>query len=1126
MAHLSLGVLGSLQVLLDGTPVTTLESDKVRALLAYLAVEADRPHRRETLVGLLWPDYPEQAARHNLRQVLFNLRSSLSDQTANPPYFLITRDSIQFNRESDFSLDLEQFNHYYSTCEKNLSQRVEDSSTHAAHLEEMVKLYRGEFLEQLYLGDSTEFEEWTLVQRERAHQRVLEAHSNLANYYELQGDNQAARRHALRQLELEPWREEAHRQNMRLLALSGERGAALAQYDTYKELLAKELDVEPSAETRELYEQILLGTLSAKIGQRYSEPSTPVRSLPVLLTPFIGRELELAQLGQLITNPECRCITITGPGGIGKTRLAVQAAGDHLGEFAHGAIFVPLASVGSYAGVIPAIAKAIYFSFYGPEDPKIQLLNYLCEKQMLIILDNIEHLLIEATQQENIAHFLIEILESVPGVKLLVTTREALNLQEEWVFEVGGLEFPEATQTVGFEQFDAVALFVQRARRAFPKFELSEENQAEVARICRLVEGLPLAIELAATWMRTLSPAEIAIEIENSLDFLSASVRDLPERHRSMRVVFDHSWQMLSTAEQQVLRKLSVFQGGFRRQAAEQVAGATLSILSTLVNRTLLRRTANNRYDLHELIKQYSAGKLAIDPQAKTIAQLQHFEYYLALAETAEQEIKGRDQLEWLSKLEQDHDNLRVAFEWALDRAEKEPNADELALRLSSSLRWFWRMRGHFHEGSNWLIEALQRDSGNRTSARARALVGLSLLLHGLGDLGAARSPAEESINICKELRDQEGLAEANMVAGLTFLWQGDATLGHARTREALDLYRQAGDRWGEAHALYRLGSYLADYGGDRVGREMLEESASILEELGDKYLYTSVLISLGIVDLGRGDYPDALLRFERGLTAAREIRHPWGIADALTNLGCLYRIRGDYAAAQAHFDEALQVYRGQGPNITWEIDVLCAMAENEIVQGNLSSARLHLQSAGSLVVSSDNRWLQVLVGYFRGLLAYYEGDAEEAAGYLKETTALAREGHFKPDLARSLVTLGRVMIALGDVARSSELIREGLVLFQGFGHKLGFASALEALAAVSAAQHDDLRAVTLFATAQALREAMGAPLPPVDRPSYDSAIAFSRAQLGETAFADAWARAIARPYEDVVEEESKSPGA
>ncbi|UCC89791.1 MAG: hypothetical protein JSV81_10875, partial [Anaerolineales bacterium] len=855
MAHLSLGVLGSLRVLIDDTPVGMFESDKARALLVYLAVEADCPHRRESLVGLLWPDCPEQVARHNLRQALFNLRLTIGDHSATPPYLLISRDAIQFNRASDFSLDLAQFNMLLHTCEEDRSRGIEDSSIRAARLEEMVKLYRGEFLQDFFLEDSAEFEQWALVQRESLHQHALDAHSYLANYYELHRYLQAARRHALRQLDLDPWREEAHCQMMRALALDGQRNAALAQYETCRRVLAEELGVEPSANTRELVEQIRTGMLKAKYESPPSIPTAPIHNLPVSLTSFLGREQELIDLDRLIGNPECRCISLVGPGGIGKTRLALQTAEQHRADFAHGVAFIPLAPVGSVGAAIPAIAGAIHLYFYGPDHPRVQLLNYLCEKQMLLILDNVEHFLVEGPPQANIVELMLEILQRAPGIKLLATSREALNLQGEWAFEVRGLAFPETEQTEELDDYAAVALFIQRARRASPGLAFHEADLAGIAHICRLVEGMPLAIELAATWLRILSPVEIAKEIEGSLDFLSASLRDLPERHRSMRVVFDHSWKRLSAKQQQVLSQLSVFRGGFSRQAAEQVAGATLPVLSTLVNRTLVRRAAAGRYQLHVLVRQYSVTHLVSDPQAHAAAQKRHYCYFLALVEAAEQELKGRNQLEWLGRLEQEQDNLRVALEWALERDQAAPGGDELAPRLSGAMRWFWRMRGHFHEGHRWLTKSLQICPERRTAPRAVALLGKSLLINAMGDLGAACLPAEESAAIYRELGDQHGLAEALTLIGFTLVWQGEADLGQARLEEALAICRKAGDRWGEALALYRLGSSLADYAGDPTGRAMLEESAVILEDLGEKYVLAGVLISLGIVDVGLGDY-------------------------------------------------------------------------------------------------------------------------------------------------------------------------------------------------------------------------------------------------------------------------------
>jgi predicted ATPase/DNA-binding SARP family transcriptional activator len=1115
MAHLSLGMLGSLQVLIGDTPVTMLESDKVCALLVYLAVEADRPHRRESLVGLLWPDYPEQVARHNLRQALFNLRLAIGDRTAKPSYLLISRDTIQFNRASDFSLDLDQFNTIFHTRVEDRSQGIEDSSIRAVQLEEMVKLYRGEFLQDFSLEDSAEFEEWALVQRESLHQHVLDACRDLANYYALHGDFPAARRHALRQLELDPWREEAHCQMMRALALDGQRSAALAQYETCRRVLAEGLGVEPSANTRELVEQIRTGKLKTKDESPSSIPTAPIHNLPVSLTSFLGREQELIDLDWLIANPKCRCISLVGPGGIGKTRLALQTGEQHQADFAHGVAFIPLAPVGSVEAAIPAIASAIHLYFYGPNDPKVQLLNYLCEKQMLLILDNVEDFL-DGPPQANIVELILEILERAPGVKLLVTSREVLNLQEEWVFEVRGLAFPDREQTDRLDEYAAVALFIQRARRALPGFAFNEADLGGIAHICRLVEGMPLAIELAATWSRMLSPSEIAKEIEGSLDALSASVRDLPERHRSMRVVFDQTWQRLSAKEQLVLSHLSVFRDGFSRQAAEQVAGASLPVLSTLVNRTLLRRAADGRYHLHLLVRQYCTTHLEADPQAHVAAQTRHYDYFLALAEAAEQGLKGRDQLEWLGWLEQEYNNLRVALEWALESDHTAPGGGELALRLSGALRWFWRMRGHFHEGSSWLEKSLQQYPERRTVTRATALLGKSMLIYALGDVGAACLLAEESAAIYRELGDQRGLAEALTLRGLTLIWQGESNLGQARLEEALAVCRKVGDRYGEARALYRLGTSLADYGGDLTGQAMLEESAAILEDLGEKYVFLSVLISLGIVDEGLGDYAGARTRLEHSLAIAREIEHPLGMADALTNLGCVCRILGEYSVAQSYLEESLQVYQVWGCSV-WETDVLCALAENAISQGDLATARFHIQAASDLLGTSQNKWLQTLVCYFRGLLAYYEGDAVAATMLLHEAKTLAQAGQFKPDLARSLVAMGRAIRSQGDAKQAVIWVRESLDLYHRLDQKLGIAICLEEIARW-ASEKDARQAAKLFGVAEAIREAIGAPLSPIDRPYHESDVARTRAQLSEAAFAFAWNEGNAMSLEEAID--------
>ena len=943
MALLSIGVLGSLQVSIADMPLTTLESVRVRALLAYLAVESDRPHRRETLVGLLWPDYPEDAARHNLRQALFNLRLILGDHTANPPYLFISHDAIQFNRESDYSLDLDQFNNYFYTCEENLSQCKKDCSTHASRLEEMVKLYRGEFLQQFFLEDSTEYEEWAVLQRENLHQHVLEAHSYLANYYELKRDYKDAHQHALRQLELDPWREEAHRQMMRVLALNGQRSAAIVQYETCKQVLAKELDVEPSAETKELYEQIRLGTLSPKTEQVFQDTTIPLHNLPIQLTPFIGREVELARLDQLIADPECRCITLVGPGGMGKTRLAVQAAEKHLNEFAQGGAFVPLASVGSISEVIPAIGNAIKFTFFGPSDPKEYLLSYLHEKQMLLVLDNLEHLLIENSIEGNIADLLIEILRQAPGIKLLVTSREALNLQEEFLFEVPGLAFPDMEQVKGLDGFDAMTLFAQRARHAFPKFGLNAENQREVARICRLVEGMPLAIELAATWMRTLSPAEIAVEIESSLDFLGTTMRDLPVRHRSMRAVFDHSWKLLTEEEQRVVLQLSVFQGGFMREAAVVVTGATLSTLSNLVTKSIIRRSGSRRYDLHELIRQFSVEHFTEQQVERPATQMRHGNYFLTYFSQANGRLGSSRQKEALSELTDDMDNFRVAWDWALVNGEF--TLIEHTLRTFAML---YDNRGWYQEGLETLDRAIHALETNHNPSQPDRTIQISLahiltcrayIAFRLTQVEQAQEMLERSLEILQPLNEPQVLVESLTYLGLVMIWTGNYTRALELLTEGLTIATTISDRWFSAVCLTQKANIIQMMGDSEMGHTQLQSAVAMWRAIGDFRFTAYALNLLSLSALALGQYAEARASLEECVELNISVGDRWG-------LGLGYQRLGRVAQAQDLHNYAIDMFT-KGFEIFTELGarrdvarVLAEMGRSLFALGNDTEAR------------------------------------------------------------------------------------------------------------------------------------------------------------------------------------------
>ena len=971
MARLTLRVLGEIQVLMDDVPIQSFESDKVRALLAYLAVEADRAHTREALIGLLWPDSTEETARHNLRQALFNLRLTLGDHMAKPPFLLISRHSIQFNRESDCWLDIAQFNETFGVWEKNRNQASTDSSIFIPQLEEMVDLYRGEFLQHFYIAESTAFEDWIVLNRETLRQQMMEALTCLVNALELRGEFQTARRYAARQLVLDPWREEAHYQLMRLLALDGQRSAALAQYETCKRILAEELGVEPSAQTRDLYDQIRLGSLTAKDKMPAEGNIASIPSLPIALTPFFGREEELVDLDRLLADPECRCITLVGPGGIGKTRLALQVAEQHRHKFTGGSAFVPLASVDSLDAMIPAVANAIHFAFYGPSDPKVQLLNYLRERQMLLVVDNVEHLLMERSIQGTAAELLIDILQQAPGVKLLVTSREILNLQHEWPFEVHGLAFPTLNVTDRFDEYSAVALFIQRARRAYPGFEMNSEDKGSVVRLCRLVEGMPLAIELAATWVRILTPSEIVKEIEHSLDFLNVQMRDIPQRHRSMRAVFDHSWQMLSAEEKTVLVKLSVFRGGFQRQAAEQVAGASLSLLSSLVTRSLLRRTVAGRYDLHELIRQYAASKLAEDPHELHEAQEQHSLYYLGLLDEKERKLFSNCQLETKSELAREIDNIRAAWDWSVHHKRFFP-----LYQVSFTMLYLFTLNDWFKEGKATFektvdaIRAAVPDAGPddlKLQVALHAMLahyGYFLFRQGLNE--EAYAVLRPSAAFLRRNAEPAAICYSHWDLGIAGWILGKFSEAEESFQVCLEFARKHGDRFHEVLAIEFLGRMAQEQGAYEQALPCFHEALTVIRQLGDPSMTAHVLSYYGRLMESMRDYHEAEKLFRESLELARKINYRFAIGLALDGLGKVAYSQGRLDEARVFFSESAALFREAGDHRLSR--TLNHQGLNSLALGDTTDAKDAFQTALNMAIAGS--LVSIALNALTGLMA------------------------------------------------------------------------------------------------------------------------------------------------------------
>ena len=1028
MPNLSIALLGPVQVTLDGEPITDFATDKTQALLVYLAVEADCPHRRDALAGLLWPDQPQRNARHNLRQALSHLRHAIADRmiaancTDSAPFLLVSRETVQFNPDCDHWLDVAAFTSLVETCRAHRHRRPESCIPCIRRMENLVALYRGEFLEQFFLSDSSAFEEWALLKREWLHREAVEALFHLARYHERRGDYRRAQRYARRQVALEPWREEAHRQLVRLLALDGQRSAALAQYEICRRVLAEELGVEPTTETKALVERIRAqeGENAEACEHRhdppYAHPFPLLHNLPLSPTPFVGREEDLAELAELLANPDCRLLTIFGPGGIGKTRLALRAAEEQVGAFADGCAFVPLASISSTAQFVPAIADALGIPPQSSQDPKEQIFSFLREKAALLVLDNMEHILDEAA-------LLSAIVRRAPDVVLMVTSRERLKLQEEWVYEVHGLTYPGDGTENEDGRYSAIDLFRQRARQRNQRLQFSEVEMAQAVRICRLVEGMPLPIELAAAWATVRPCEEIAREIEQNLDILTARLRNVPERHRSIRAAFEHSWRLLTETEKDLLARLSVFRGGFRREAATAVAGASLTTLSALLDKSLIRRVPANRYDMHELLRQYATEKLRVNRQEYERTLVAHARYFAGFLAQQEPLLHGARQKEALAAIALEVENARQAWTVAVSSGW----TDEIEQSLESLYR-FMEIRCRFQEGVDLFAHVIDEwgKHPGQAAILGRMLSRQGALYYHLGRYPQARACLRRSLVISLALSEhlERPTEQCFCLVNLARVARSLGRYEEARqlAHRSLAVSSQHNDHWGIASSLFLLGAVEYRRGNVDQAEQLLEESLATARESGNPRLNLSPLNMLGDIACHRGKYSRGQAIFEECLALSREIGDPYSVAIHLNNLGTVFHVLERYAEARRSYEESLDICRKIGDRAGQAI-ALSNLGEVAYALLAHSEAEQFCQEGLAIGRSVQDQWTVMACLNNLGEIACATGNNERAKAYLAEALELAMETHTLAVLSKVLINVAVLFADEGETERAGALL-------------------------------------------------------------------------------------------------------
>lgn len=1010
--HLSLSLLGPYQVSLNGRNVEGFSSDKERALLAYLAVEFSQDHRRDALAGLLWPNMPDRTARNNLRLTLHRLRQTIGDinieDGEQDPILHVDRETIRLNQASCW-VDVAGFDSLLLYLEDSFNCKPERCEVCLPRLEEAVRLYRGEFMQGFYLDDSLEFSEWMVVKREWLHRRALWVMYRLTDCYRGRGNYDRALTHARQQLILEPWREEAHRQVMGILARRGEFSAALAQYETCAKELAKELGVPPSEETESLYQRI-----AAARSNRHK--------LPIPLTPFVGRQAELGRMADLLSHPACRLLTLCGPGGIGKTRLALQSAQRLSGSYMHGTVFVPLAGTSSPDHLYSSLASALEFLPPGRGDLRQGLLTYLQEKEMLLVLDNFEHL-VEG------AGLLVEILEAAPEVKILVTSRHRLNLHSEWVIDLYGLQYPvQDEQAERLEDFDAVKLFSQSARRVCQEFYLSERDKPHVARICRLVEGTPLAIELAASWTRTLTVDVIARNIARSPAYLSTSLRDIPERHRSMRAVFEGSWILLDEDEKRSLRSLSVFRGGFDEAAASSFVGVAQHTLAALQDKSLLRRSPlTGRYEFHELLRQFAMEKLREFSGEEERARDRHSAYYLEFLEAQGGRLQMADQQESLRAMEGEIQNLRAALQWATRRW----RVPSLA-KVIYPLFLFFYIRGWLHEGVQ-AFETISEQAGACKNAQTvnpalvervhgMAMASRARCLMDMGQLEQAKEISQESLEIARRHGDPVDLAFALVNQGsLAGSLEGDYEKANLLLAESLELLRGIGQKFGIAQVLDFTGSNLYTMGRYAEAEAAYREALTIRQEIGDRRGIANAMNNLGCTAFDLGDYDRAARLFQEGLDIHREMGFQWGMANCLDNLSCIAYLKGDHVEARRYCEESLTLRRiiGLRYGIAYTLTNLATIAE---LAGKYEEARWRCQEGLAICREINHQWGITYALINLGHAETALGEPAEAERCYTEALQIAIETRSEPNQLDAIVGIAGLMGKYGRRAISEHI--------------------------------------------------------------------------------------------------------
>ena len=933
MPEIRVSLFGYPRVECQGKTVT-IPRRKALALLAYLCVTQSH-HSRDVLASLLWPEEESAKSYAFLRNALWVLH-----QTPIEPWILATRHMVGLRADASLWVDVAEFRRLLQTCQRPKHSESALSAECADALRVAVDLARDRFLAGFTADDSRAFEEWQFSEADILSQELALAFEKLSDHYEAAGDVDTALLYAQRRLTAQTLDEGAYRRVMRLLAKRGDRAAALRVFEDCLQVLDLELSLTPSEETRTLADDIRSRPFTAPAPR-----TAPRRNFPAYRLPLVGREADVARVSSLLAQDDCRLLTLTGTGGAGKTRLAVEIAEQATG-FSDGAVFVSLVDVETPALAPPAIVKALgdYTERRGNRNPNdvhgrlTEVVRHLAERDLLIVLDNIEHL-------GRDVRWLSDLVADTHGPRFLATSRQELGVPGEWVYSLEGLEFPPVGSPTPAPQFSAVQLFLQAARRADARFSPSPADIAAIGSIARLLQGSPLGIELAASWVRTMPCAAIEAEISKSVDFLKTDQQLVPRRHRSLRAAFEGSWGLLDRQGRNAFRTLSVFRGGFTPESALHVGGVTLPGLASLVAKSLLTRSATGRYEMLEVVRQYATERLRTVPDEDATVQNRHADYFLVLLASQASRLKRFEQREANATLTADAANIFAA--WRRAASERQVPA------LMNAAMGLFLQCDMTREAEAASLFGVAADAAAAGGPAARAetsyLKGLQAWFVMFDDPPAARCLFAESLRASDTAALEPGGAFIRVLAA--FAGIQSPPISEEAIHEAKRLFEEAGLIWEVAVTLEALAA-MRRAASPREALEYVGKSLALRHDMGDfwgvamsRYVKALCHEMLDETDHARSEYEtSAALRTSLGID-------PFGLMSCYLRLAALESRAKNTVRAAEHLEAALVIATRihHRPSEAQTHEGLAVIARES---GKTAEAQWHAQSAAELFES------------------------------------------------------------------------------------------------------------------------------------------------------------------------------